>query len=130
MKEMNDDSIFSSKCSDTFFYGVSRALKIVIIEVETDENVSLMKFLDDSDCMSGEPECTINHNISLCRAQIEGIYVLVVEYRNMSKTFLVQIVKKWWRGKKYFLTGEIILFSSIVKRKGIFSPQNILTNFL
>ncbi|PJC56788.1 hypothetical protein CO024_01205 [Candidatus Gracilibacteria bacterium CG_4_9_14_0_2_um_filter_38_7] len=38
----------------------------------------------------------------------------------MSETFFVQIVKKGGRGNKIFPVKEIILFSSIVKRKDVF----------
>lgn len=44
--------------------------------------------------MTSESEGAVDHNISLCSADIETIYVLMEEYGDMSKTFFVQIVKK------------------------------------
>ncbi len=44
--------------------------------------------------MTSKSEGAVNHDISLCRAYIETVDVLMEEYGDMSKTFFVQIVKK------------------------------------
>ena len=94
MDAMNSDSIVSCKLSNTFFNGFSGALEIVIVEVKPDEYISSMKFLYDSYGMSPKSEGAINHDISLCSAQIETINIFMEKHRNMSEAFFVQIVKK------------------------------------
>lgn len=94
VEEMEGDSMVSRKLPDIFFDMLFGAFEIVVIEIEPDKDVSLMKFLDDSHSMTSEPEGAVDHDIPLSRAQIEAVYVLVVEHRNMSKTFFVQNVKK------------------------------------
>ena len=58
-----------------------------------------MKFLDNSYRMTSKSEGAVNHDILLCRAYIEAVYVLVIEHRNMSKTFFVQNCQKVMNGK-------------------------------
>lgn len=77
----------------------SGTFEIVIIEIKPDKRISNMKFLYDSDSVTPKSESTINHNIPLSRAQIEAVYVLMEEYRNMSKTFFVQNCQKVMKRK-------------------------------
>ncbi|NCP76918.1 hypothetical protein GW830_02125 [bacterium] len=94
MDAMDSNSIVSCKTSNTFFNGFFGATQIVIIEVKPDEYISSMKFFYNSYSMSSKSEGAINHDISLCSAQIETINIFMEKYRNMSETFFVQIVKK------------------------------------
>lgn len=94
MDAVNSDPCVSCKRSDTFFDGFSGALEVVVIEIEPDEYIPFVKFLDDSYGMASESEGAVDHDIPLCSAQIEAVYILVEEYWNMSETFFVQIVKK------------------------------------
>lgn len=94
MDSVNGDSRFFCKCSNTLFYDFSSTFEIVIIEIKPDEDISFMEFLNNSHSMSTKSEGAVNHDISLCSANIEAIDVLMEEYGDMSKTFFVQIVKK------------------------------------
>lgn len=94
MEEMKCDSMFFCKCPNILFDMLFGTFQIVIIEIKSDKDISFVEFLYNPDCMTSESEGAINHDILLCRAQIETIDVLMEEYWDMSKTFFVQIVKK------------------------------------
>lgn len=94
MDAMDVDPRVSCKFSDIFFDRSSGALEIIVIKIESDKNIPFVKSLDDSYRMTPESEGAVDHDIPLCSAQIETIDVLMEEYRNMSKTSFVQIVKK------------------------------------
>lgn len=94
MEEMESNSIISCEYSDILLDCLFGAFEIVVIEIKSDKNISSMEFLDNSHRMTPESEGAIDHDIPSSRAQIEAVDILVVEYRDMSKTFFVQIVKK------------------------------------
>lgn len=94
VKEMKSDATFFRKFANTLLDGFFGAFEIIVIEIESDKNISLVEFLDDTYCMTPKSEGAVNHNIPSSRAQIEAVYILMEEYRDMSKTFFVQIVKK------------------------------------
>ena len=90
-----------------------------------------MEFLNNSYCMAPESEGTINHDILPCIAYIEAIYVLMEEYRDMSKTFFVQIVKKWWMGNEILPREKLFFFPLLSNEKVCFFlkiPWQILNN--
>ena len=54
MEKMKGDSVFFGKCSDHLFYGFFGAFEIVIVEIKSNKNISLMELLDDACCMTPE----------------------------------------------------------------------------
>lgn len=68
MEAVNGDSCFLRKDSDLLLDVFSGAPEIVTIEVEPDEYVSLVQFLDNPHRMTSESEGAVNHDIPLCIA--------------------------------------------------------------
>ncbi len=68
MEKMKSDIIFIGEFANILLDGFFGAFEIVIVEIKSDKNISLMKLLDDTYCVTSESEGTINHDISLCRA--------------------------------------------------------------
>lgn len=120
MDTMNNNPILFCKFSNTFFNEFSGTFEIIIIEIKPDKYIPSMEFLDNSHCMTSKSEGAVNYDILLCRAYIEAVYILVEEYRDMSKTFFVQIVKKWWMGNKIFPEEKLSFFPLLSNEKVYF----------
>ena len=91
---MNGNVFLFQSVSNTFFDIFPSVFEVVVVEIEPDKQVSVVQFLDDFRGVTSESERAVHYDISLCGAYIETFYILMEEYRNMSKTFFVQIVKK------------------------------------
>ncbi len=117
---MDGYSIVSGKFSNTFFYDFSGTFEVVIIEIKPDKYISWVESLNNPHCVTPKSEGAVNHDILLCRAQIQAVNVLMEEYRNMSKTFFVQIVKKWWMGNKIFPFVKLFFFPLLSTKKVYF----------